>query len=81
MSIPDLDLWIIIKLQTQIFVQQASRLITSSEQSTNQQSTLSKEKAQALDRMIRVVVDVDHFKEFFGKTQLQIITSFLWLVF
>ncbi len=29
--------------------------------------TFSKEKAQALDRMIRVVVDVDHFKEVFWK--------------
>ena len=26
--------------------------------------------------MVKVVVDVDHFKEVFGKTQLQIITSF-----
>lgn len=35
--------------------------------SNNQQLTINKEKVQALDRMIRVVVDVDHFKEVFWK--------------
>jgi len=33
----------------------------------NQQSTFNKEKAQALDRMVKVVVDIDHFKEVFWK--------------
>ena len=33
----------------------------------NKHSTINREKAQALDRMVRVVVDIDHFKEVFWK--------------
>ncbi|OGH21538.1 MAG: hypothetical protein A2958_02300 [Candidatus Levybacteria bacterium RIFCSPLOWO2_01_FULL_38_13] len=33
----------------------------------NQQSTINKEKLEALKRMVKVVVDIDHFKEVFWK--------------
>src|SRR3989344_2663861 len=33
----------------------------------NQQSTINKDKMEAIGRMVKVVVDVDHFKEVFWK--------------